>query len=385
MIDISRRSFVVMLLIVFTSMVMMPSALANSTEQENRASLKALKKELKRLQKDLNRVITKRDKQAQQLSEKEKQLATLHRQANELKNEQLTIAARLEQLETERIQLVTRQRQQMDLLREDISAAYRSSQEESLKLLLSQNDPELFSRMLVYYQYLVSARSDRLEAFLLLEEQLQSNLLSVQREKVRLNQTLQRIDAQTVDLQVANQERKKILTALNNSVQTKQANIAEKEANQKRLSQLIKTLSDNIAQLKPETPITPMYTSKGKYPWPSQGKIVHRFGTQRAGTMTWNGVVIKANAGKPVNVLHYGRVVFSDYLRGYGLLVIVDHENGYLTLYGHNQMLYVSVGDWVKPAQKIAEVGDSGGQAFSNLYFEIRKNGRPQNPVKWCR
>ena len=108
------------------------------------------------------------------------------------------------------------------------------------------------------------------------------------------------------------------------------------------------------------------------------------FGSLRTGNIRWDGVMIESSMGDPVRSVHSGRVVFSDYLRGYGLLIIVDHDDGYLTLYGHNQSLFVEAGDWVQPEQMIAQVGNSGGQRDAGLYFEIRKDGEPTNPASWC-
>jgi len=119
--------------------------------------------------------------------------------------------------------------------------------------------------------------------------------------------------------------------------------------------------------------------------WPTKGKISHRFGSYRvAGKLKWDGVVISANEGTEVRAIHEGRVVVADYLRGQGLLMIIDHGGGYLSIYAHNQSLHKQVGDWVSSGEIIAQVGNSGGQDDSGLYFEIRQNGKPVNPADWC-
>lgn len=119
---------------------------------------------------------------------------------------------------------------------------------------------------------------------------------------------------------------------------------------------------------------------------PIAGRVTNRFGSARSsGKLRWNGVFIEAEPGTPVTAVHYGRVVFSDWLRGFGLLLIVDHGDGYMSLYGHNEVLYRETGDWVTAGETIATVGDTGGQNRSGLYFEIRHAGKPTDPQHWCR
>ena len=125
---------------------------------------------------------------------------------------------------------------------------------------------------------------------------------------------------------------------------------------------------------------------KGKLPWPVVGKPSNRFGRYRNGTsLRWQGLTIPSTEGNRVEAIHSGRIVFADWLRGSGLLVIIDHGDGYMSLYAHNQSLLKEIGDWVNPGDTIATVGNSGGQQRSGLYFEIRHNGKPTDPKRWCK
>lgn len=131
---------------------------------------------------------------------------------------------------------------------------------------------------------------------------------------------------------------------------------------------------------------TPFLTLRGRLQWPSRGKLTTRYGSARkVGKLKWQGVNIKAPEGTEVHAISHGRVAFSDWLRGFGLLTIIDHGDGYMSLYGGNQSLFKEVGDWVEAGEVIAGVGNSGGRKNSALYFEIRHNGKPTNPLKWCR
>ena len=150
---------------------------------------------------------------------------------------------------------------------------------------------------------------------------------------------------------------------------------------EKILDTLFNTLSDlpkNIGEI-------PFQKRKGKMYWPTSGKISNKFGSRKAqGRLKWNGVLIKAASGQGVYAIHGGRVVFSDWIRSYGLLIIIDHGNGYLSLYGHNQSIYKEARDWITAGEKIASVGNSGGSQSPALYFEIRAGEKPINPKHWC-
>lgn len=125
---------------------------------------------------------------------------------------------------------------------------------------------------------------------------------------------------------------------------------------------------------------------KGKLPWPTKGKLVIRYGSSRqVGNLKWQGIMIRASQGQNIKAVSHGRVAFADWLRGFGLLIILDHGDGFMSLYGHNQSLLKETGDWVDPGEPISTAGDSGGQSKTGLYFEIRKNGKPVNPMRWCR
>ncbi len=129
----------------------------------------------------------------------------------------------------------------------------------------------------------------------------------------------------------------------------------------------------------------PFKALRGGLEWPARGRLVSLFGTQRAGNLKWDGVVIAAKEGSEVKAIHHGRVAFSDWLRGFGLLMIIDHGDGYMSLYGHNQSLFKETGDWVEPGETIAVMGNSGGQRNAGVYFGIRYKGKAVNPKKWCK
>ena len=227
------------------------------------------------------------------------------------------------------------------------------------------------------------------------------------------------LDERHAKLAEVRKERQQALAKLNRDFASRDQRLKARQQEQAELGRVLKTIEETLArqareaeearkralaaqqaeQARPDSqPSGPLVTSgaiyggpfasaRGKLPWPVDGRLVARYGTPRGGDARtkWDGVLIGAPAGSQVRAVHGGRVVFADWLRGAGLLVILDHGNGYLSLYGHNQSLLRSAGDVVKAGDPIATVGNSGGQAASALYFAIRQNGRPSDPAQWCR
>ncbi|MEJ2416360.1 MAG: peptidoglycan DD-metalloendopeptidase family protein, partial [Exilibacterium sp.] len=189
--------------------------------------------------------------------------------------------------------------------------------------------------------------------------------------------------AQLADKQ---QQRQKTLARLNASINNKDQQLKQLAQDRAHLEHLLQEVIEVTAGWQPQDNSQPFAKLRGKLPWPTKGAIVHSFGSSRsAGKMKWNGVMINASQGAEVTAIHRGQVVFADYLRGHGLLMIVDHGDNYMSLYAHNQALYKTTGDRVKAGEVIANVGNSGGLARAGLYFEIRFRGQPTNPAKWCR
>ena len=174
-----------------------------------------------------------------------------------------------------------------------------------------------------------------------------------------------------------------MLAALATRMQQEGEEIERLAAEEKDLTRLIAELTSILSDY-PITSDAPFTELKGGLTWPVAGTLLHDFGQPRAGGgLKWNGVVLAASRGSEVRAVYHGRVVFADWLAGLGLLVIVDHGDGYMTLYGYNETTLKSTGDWVAPGDVIATVGDSGGQARAGLYFEIRQGAKPVNPKAW--
>jgi len=268
-------------------------------------------------------------------------------------------------------------------LASQMRAAYASGRQEWIKLLLSQQDPAIVSRIMVYYDYL---NRDRVQRIALVKQRIAHirDLASEISERERGLRELQHRQAAERDrLELQQTQREQLLAALESQIRDRGDELAELQRDAERLEQLL-----NELQVKPdevELEQQPFSARKGHLAWPAKGRLGVSFGSRRKGSnLRWDGVVLNAKEDAEVRAVHHGRVAFADWLRGFGLLLIIDHGGGYMTLYGHNKSLFKETGDWVDAGESVALVGRSGGRARPSVYFAIRYQGKPLNPTAWC-
>lgn len=305
-----------------------------------------------------------------------RRLAALERELQEATAEQARLEASLQAREAE----LARERA---VLARALQLAYVSGRDEWLRLVLSGDDPVRTGRRLVYYGYLGQARADLVAG---LRERL-AGLAAARREVLaqaeRLAGLQARQQARLAELEAARAERASVVARLDSDIAGGEGELARLRREADDLAALVAELTRALAEL-PADDATPFGKLKGRLPGPADGPVLRNFGQARAdGRLRWEGSLIGAAAGSPVRAVHHGRVVYADWLPGMGLLAIVEHGDGYLSLYGHNRDLVKDVGDWVDAGDVLGHVGDSGGQAEAGLYFEIRKDGRPQDPRRW--
>ena len=252
-------------------------------------------------------------------------------------------------------------------------------------MLLNQEDPDEIARMLVYYDYFNKARADQIKLYNRTLAQLEQVSLALADELTLLRENQLALNLERQRLAQAQKEKQATLNTLIARIKAAGSEITRRQQDRSRLEQLLSRLQSRLANIPIPGDATPFSEMRGKLLMPVQGRVAHRFGQRRnQGRMKWQGVLIDAPEGDPVYAVHYGRVVFSDWLRGFGLLLIISHGDGYMSLYGHNQVLYRETGDWVAAGHVVATVGDSGGQNRAGLYFEIRIDGKPSDPQQWC-
>lgn len=362
------------------------SMMAPALGQDQQArALEEVRREIKALESRLAREHAERDSTSQALRRIELDLAGVQAQLSSLRGQQRLELVRQQEIGAETTQVRRRLSTEQDALARQVRLSFMTGREELFKLLMSQEDPARLGRMLVYYDYFNRTRSERIAV---VNSELEA-LRSLEQQSAATERRLAELErshaAELAKLGEAREGRQRVLDSIEASIAGGGAEVARLRSEEARLTALL----DELRRALDEFPVNsdqPFTAQRGQLVWPSTGRLVGDWGRPRAGsTLTWNGVLIEAEAGTPVRAIYHGRIAFADWLNGLGLLVIVDHGDGYMSLYGHNQALLRESGDWVTPGEAIAEVGDSGGQARAGLYFEIRRNGRPVNPHGWLR
>ena len=358
------------------------SAVADNKDQQRK--LEELKNMIEQLQSELKKVKGSRNDLQQGLEKSETEIGSLLKDIEKIKSDLNHHQVKLTDLRKSRDSLIKAKRDQQQHISEQIEAAYRVGQQSNIKLLLNQQSPQRLSRMMKYYDYFLDARADKIDTYIDTITELDQIEPAIAEKTQQLNQSRLKLQQRHRKLNDRQLERKNTLAALNRSIANKAQHLKTMSADRARLQKLFDHVAAAIAALPAPDGGISFAKRRGKLIWPTQGKLRHSFGSSREGTaLKWDGMVIAATAGIDVKAVHGGRIIFSDYLRGHGLLAIVDHGHGYMSLYAHNQSLFRETGDWVEAGETIASVGNSGGREQTGLYFEIRKNGKPTNPKRW--
>ncbi len=407
-------------------------AVAADQRAQTKQEIAQAAKDIAELKKQLSKIQQEKSSAEQALKKTETEIGELEKQVDDLQQQEKKTEQELDLLDKQKKKLHSSRLDQQKLIAIQARAAYQAGQQEPLRLLLNQQQPEKFSRNLTYYQYIGKARQQQINQFnetirqitnisaqiteqqnnlaeqrasLLSKQESLKTLRKQRQQKVASLSQQQRKETQSLNTRQADQ------AALNKVLQTIEATLARqaqeaREAERKRQRLIAEQQRQQAEQLldkqpQPATgkqPQSPMVstaithnggnfsTVRGKLPWPVNGRLIAHFGSARGDTRSkWDGVLISSQAGTQVRAIHPGRVVFADWLRGAGLLVIVDHGDGYLSLYGHNQSILSRPGDMVQTGQAISTVGNTGGQDQAALYFAIRQKGKPADPTQWCR
>ncbi len=367
------------------------SSLAFAQSQPQRTQTKAKLAEVRARIQGLHQRLTQdrlqHDTLSAALRDSEKQAATLNtelRAAQSGLEQQTATLNGVKTRETQAQQAVQMRRQR---LAKQARANYRLSLHSRVALALKQEHPAALARALAYAAHVDQAQARHISA---LSEELQR--LNALEEKVNTERaTLLALREQKAlalaKLEALRTTRAALLEQLEADIAARDANISQLSADANKLEELLaglrETLPDDFSMAAERRPFVAL---KGKLPWPLNGTIKHAYGQSRGGNkgLKWRGVIIGGKAGQEVRAIYHGRVAFANWLRGFGLLTIIDHGDGYLSLYGHNESLSADVGDWVSPGDVIAHVGDTGGARETGLYFEIRHRGTPSDPRQWC-
>jgi septal ring factor EnvC (AmiA/AmiB activator) len=349
------------------------------------AELKAVRAQIDKVRAELQRDAGRRDKLTRELEETEKTVSSARGELERLRRERAERTARRAELADKRRAEESALARDREALAGQLRAAHRIGHEEPLKLLLNQRDPAQAGRVLAYYRYFGRARAAQIAA-------INSHLAEIGQLDAALAEEEQRLAAleeqqrgEVNKLQSARERRGKALQVLEAESKSRARELERLKDQQGGLEKLVRELRRALERVDkfPTDSKGAFAKLRGKLAWPVSGKISASFGQTRVGGLKWDGILVSGSQGSPVRAVYHGRVVFADWLSGLGLLTIVDHGDGYLSLYGHNERLYKDVGERVKAGDTIATMGDSGGRQSPALYFEIRKGGRPIDPRPW--
>ena len=367
--------------------ILSSSVLAEPSQQETEKKLAKVQEQIRKSQHKLEQQRGELGDLEKQLRESEQSIGRLNQQLGtteaQLKNSQNKIAA----LQIEENQLQKQLSKHRHILYAQIRSEYQYGGQQKLKLLLNQQEPDKLGRDLVYYDYLHRARLSEIDkAVQILASVSEVHEKIKQQEQVAL-QAKQKLLEEKSSLEQAQGKRKTTISSLNKSVSSEKQKLVDLESNEKQLKNVIDKLRAALADIPVIDQRKGFSKSKGNLYWPVVGKPSNKFGQRRneAGSkLSWQGVFIPSNEGNNVRSIYHGRVAFAEWMRGLGLLIIVDHGDGFMSLYGHNQSLFKQVGEWVDAGERLATVGSSGGNSKPGLYFEVRKQGNPVNPANWC-
>ncbi|PZP54450.1 MAG: peptidase M23 [Azospira oryzae] len=357
--------------------------------------LSELRNRLKALYQELEQTEGSRSEAADALRASEQAISEANRRLKMLEAREREIDARLAALDAETGQIVEAIQAQRALIGRLLLQQYRSGRQEYLRLLLNGEDPNRIARHLHYLTYLARARAERVRQLRADLDRLAALRQEGEEEREHLARVQAEQAAERQRLEKEKQERKALLARLAHQIKEQRRQIDTLKRDEARLARLVERLGKVLSGRKPSAAIRnratpdasldgrPFAELKGRLRLPVPGELAHRFGSPREGGLSWKGLFIRADAGQPVKAIAAGTVVFADWLRGFGNLLILDHGQGFMSLYGFNEALLREVGDRVKGGDPVAQIGNTGGHPETGLYFEIRHEGKPLDPLEW--
>ncbi len=360
------------------------AVLGETEEEETRRQLQALKQDMAALSQEISADMRQRGSLRAALRDSEVAIGRIRRDIGETRERLDWARNKLADLRKQRQELRVARGEQQELIIKEIQTAYQMGKQGQLKVLLNQERPDTLARSMAYYEYFYQARQQHIENYLGILQRIDVIEPEISSTAVQLEKTRATLAAQEQDLVASKQQREIDLEALETSIASKDQQLQKMDQDREELERLLIVIEEAIAAMELQQELEDFSGLKGQMPWPVSGKPSNRFGRSRGqGKQTWQGLNIPAQEGSSVNAIHHGRVVFADWFRGSGLLLIIDHGDGYMSLYAHNQALLRDVGEWVETGAAIATVGNSGGRRETALYFEIRQDGKPVNPAQW--
>lgn len=361
----------------------LPVLASAANKQASKEELASIEQSIGKVQKEISALNHQRDSVGSDVLASEHAISLLMQKIEGLTTAIAADRGTLTQLQAQSIALQKQRSSQQELMASYIRSAWVNGNQEFLKLLLKQQTPADATRMSRYYHYFAEARTEAINKYTRLLQQIDSTQTQVTAATAHLAQQQNDMQAQRNQLAEQQARRQSLLASLNADLTDRSKKLNSLEQERVEIQLLMEELQRRSKENLSKT--DPFVASKGRLPWPVEGKIQHSFGTRyELGDLNYEGVVMSAAIGADIKAIHHGRVVFADWFGSSGLLLIIDHGDGYMSLYAHNRQLYQKLGSWVQRGDVIAAVGNTGGQSQSGLYFEIRHDGKAENPALWC-
>ena len=372
-------------LLILLSFGAQPLPAAAPSADQTQAQLKALKERIERVSRDVGRDAVERDRLSKNLRSAELAVSAAQSDLDDLRTQEAAHSKQRSDLADERARVSASLDHERATLANQLQVAYQIGRHEPLQLLLNQRDPAAVARMVTWYGYFGRARAAQIEGIAQQVKRIDELDAALAEQEKALEQLHVAKQQRLSQLEAGRAQRKTALTNLQVEARSRQASLARLRAQQADLEQLLRELARAVPPSAPTDERSAFGRLRGRLEWPVSGRVVASYGETRASGVDWDGMVVATERAAPVRAVAAGRVIYADWLPGLGLLAIVDHGSGYLSLYGYNDQLRRSAGESVAAGDVIASAGDTGGRPEPQLYFEIRRGGKPIDPRPWFR
>ncbi|MFA0167486.1 murein hydrolase activator EnvC [Vibrio breoganii] len=360
-------------LLCLSSSIFFSTPASASTEE-----LKGVKGEITRQQKSLSQQQKELDKLQKQLKRDELSIANASKNLAQTRTSLKRSEANLKAYDQQHQELLEKTQAQAAALQKLVKSYYMMHTDAKIESFLSHESTQDKDRISQYYQHLAKQRAEVITELQQTNAKLEQKNLQLIAEQQQIETLLAQQSDQLNKQRSSQTSRKSTVAKIKRGIAGDSAYLNELKRNEARLkAEIAKAAKRN------SVPMDGLAKQKGRLPWPVKGSVLHSYGSKQSGQVNWKGMVINAQYEQPVKAVYPGTVVFADYLRGYGLVLLLDHGKGDMTLYGYNQVLTKKEGDKVTSGETIALAGDTGGQSRSSVYFELRRNSQTQNPRSW--
>ncbi|QPG60223.2 peptidoglycan DD-metalloendopeptidase family protein [Shewanella eurypsychrophilus] len=360
---------------------MLSSPLLASDLQQRQSDLKTLQSQISKQASDLKSTNKQREKLVSLLKQDEKAIAAAAKKVNQTQVSLDETDQKLNELENRQNKLIKLKTTQQKTLSNQLASAYLAGNHDYSKMLLNQQSPASIERLLAYYQYLNNARMASINELQQTMEELNDIQIAQINQKTQLNKLILNQQTQSKQLNLEQTQRQNTLTQLQRTLNSSGVRLEQLQIEEASLKRVVEQA---ITAMK-SSPSMEGLSSKKKLNWPTNGRIKSGFGSRRSGQVKWKGVTMSAPEGQQIKAIFAGKVIYADWLRGFGMVLVLDHGKGYMSLYGHAQTLLKNAGDSVNKGESIALVGRSGGQTEPGLYFEVRHKGQAVDPARYCK